>query len=137
MKLFKKLATLGLALTFTLGFGAFAACGGNEGNDDNSSSEFVIPENVYVFKVVDQNGDAVEGVVVQLCKATCEFTDKTNADGLTIYAGTEAEGATDYDIHVFSGNPMLGESSEAIAHTGAEKTPTTFSKTEIVLTITK
>ena len=135
MKKFKKLATLGLALMFTCGFGAFAAsCGGDE-TSDNSSSEFVIPENVYVFKVVDQNGDPVEGVVVQLCKSTCEFTDKTNADGLTIYAGTAEEKATDYDIHVYTGNPMAGESSELIPHTGAEKTPTAFSKTEIVLTI--
>lgn len=137
MKKLKKLATLGLALMFTLGFGAFAACGGDDSTADNSSSEFVIPENVYVFKVVDQNNNPVEGVVVQLCKATCEFTEKTNADGLTIYAGTETEGATDYDIHVFTGNPMKGETSNALTHTGATKTPTSFSKTEIVLTINR
>ncbi|MBE7077831.1 MAG: hypothetical protein E7377_03900 [Clostridiales bacterium] len=136
MKKLKKLATLGLALMFTLGFGAFAACGGDDSTADNSSSEFVIPENVYVFKVVDQNSNPVEGVVVQLCKSMCEFTEKTNVDGLTIYAGAE-EGATDYDIHVFSGKPGEDEGATQLAHTGATKTPTSFSKTEIVLTINR
>lgn len=136
MKKLKKLATLGLALMFTLGFGAFAACGGDDSTADNSSSEFVIPENVYVFKVVDQNSNPVEGVCLQVCTSACYFTEKSNSNGLIIYEGDE--GATEYSIKVYTGNPMeIGAEATVIPHTGATKTPTSFSKTEIVLTINR
>ena len=143
MKKIRKLAILATSLVLALSFGAFAACNDDSDNSDNSSSsntESSIVDGVdpmtqpgFKFKVVDQDGNPVEGVVIQLCITTCTFSEKTNADGLVAYTGTEGEG--EYDIHVFSGNPMIEQGASQLSHEGATKTPATYSDDVITLTI--
>ncbi len=71
MKIFKKLLTVLMACMLCLG--VFTACGGDKD-----------PENAYVICVVDESGNAIEGVSVGIC----------TADGLNCYGPytTDAKG---------------------------------------------
>ena len=136
MKKIKKFATFCLAAFFTFGVATLAAsC--KKDNDDKSSSASSIdlnaPATAYRFKVVDTNGAPVAGVVIQLCKATCVFSEPTDANGEVFFAGDS--GATDYDIHVFTADPNIGTGGTQLSHTGAEKTPNSYNHDVITLTI--
>ena len=136
MKKFKKFATFCLAALFTFGVATLAASCGKDKDDTNSSTSSIdlnAPATAYRFKVVDTNGAPVEGVVVQLCKSTCVFSEPTDANGEVFFAGDT--GATDYDIHVFTADPNLGTGGTQLSHTGAEKTPTAYSHDVITLTV--
>ena len=132
MKTMKKLATVCMALMLAFGVGAFAACD-KDNSSDSSPVENPMEQTGYKFKVVDQNGNPVEGVVIQLCLNTCECSEKTDANGLVAYEGADGEAV--YEIHVCSDNPMFG--GTIYEHTGATHTPATYNDDAIVLTINK
>lgn len=64
----------------------------NETEDAESQKE-EIPEGkaVYTVKVVDESGNPVKDVMVQMCLTTCVF-GQTNADGVATFTLDEAEG---------------------------------------------
>ena len=67
MKLFKKLATLSMAVLMAFGVSAFVAC---DGGDDSASTSVETPANTtcYEFVVVNADGTKVgEGYQVQVC----------------------------------------------------------------------
>ncbi len=66
MKVFKKLATLSMAVLMAFGVGAFAACNG--GTDSSTASETEKTYTCYEFVVVNADGTKVgEGYQVQVC----------------------------------------------------------------------
>ena len=60
---------------------------GNSEADSESESEEGV---VYTIKVVDESGNPVSGVMVQLCKDSC-VPKVTNSDGLAEYPVDEVE----------------------------------------------
>ena len=135
MKFFKKMAIACLTLTMLAGLASFAACGGDNNNaNGNNSSESSTPAEAeaYKFKIVKADGTPAVGYVVELCITECTFSSPADANGEISYAGTEGEG--EYEIHVFTGNPMLGEAT-SVEFTGATKTPAKYSNDVIVLTL--
>lgn len=134
MKFFKKMAIACLTLTMFAGLASFAACGGNTDNSSNSSNESSTPAEAeaYKFKIVKADGTPAVGYVVKLCITTCTFSSPADENGEISYAGTEGEG--EYEIHVFTGNPMLGEAT-SVEFTGATKTPAKYSNDVITLTL--
>ncbi|MBQ2769154.1 MAG: hypothetical protein IJF44_04190 [Clostridia bacterium] len=132
MKVFKKLAGLCLALTLCSGICAFAACGESEPADDSTPhSSTPVAKEGYKFKIVDKDGNPVQGYKVQLCINTCTFSEATDANGEVTYGGDEGEGA--YEIHVFTAHPNDGGVS--VAFEGPTTTPTAYSENVIVLTL--
>ena len=132
MKVFKKLAGLCLALTLCSGICAFAACGETEPADDSTPhSSTPVTQTGYKFKIVDKDGNPVQGYKVQLCINICTFSEDTDANGEVTYGGTEGEG--EYEIHVFTAHPSNGGVS--VNFEGATKTPATYSDDVIVLTL--
>ena len=143
MKKTKKIAIFCLAALFTIGASSLAvACGKDDKKDNGNSSvtssiDLNTPATAYRFKIVDQNGAPVAGYVVQLCKSTCLFSQPTDANGEVSFGGDATEGATDYDIHVFTADPTLGNGGEQVTYTGTQKTPAAYSHDIIVLVIQK
>ena len=130
MKLIKKLATLGMALTLALGAGALVAC--NDAPEassplDNSSVVTPVKKEGFKFKLVDKDGNPVAGYRVQICISGCTMSDPTDANGEVTVVGAEGENA--YDIHVVDG------SFQEVEFEGATKTPATYSDDVIVLTL--
>ncbi len=112
-KFFKILTTLLVVIALVACIGVFAACNDNtDTNPDNNGTTNnggnngeTEGEYTYKFTVVDANGNAVEGVRVQLCKgeSLCKQPRPTNADGVVkFYADEEMNNvpADVYDIHV-------------------------------------
>lgn len=106
MKLFKKLASLCLAIGLTLGLGAFAACGdGNNSSSSSSSSSSSAPAEAtgYKFTVKYADGTAAVGMQIQICKGTdiCLAPVATDANGVAeVTTGTFGEYA--YEIHILN-----------------------------------
>ena len=106
MKTFKKLATLSMALLFTLGLGALAAC---EVEDTASSSpaasESAKAENCYVFTVLGADGNKVsgEGYTINLCTADNAMCHAQVAvvDGVCIYDVATITAPTELVVHVY------------------------------------
>lgn len=102
----KRLIALLLSLCLVLCLGA---CGGNEDitPSDEPSTEGSQPEDstgsteqsgpVYKVTVVDDEGNPLEGVMVQLCKDMC-FPAVTNAEGVAEFSQPE----DDYHVSVAS-----------------------------------
>ncbi len=119
MKLWKKLAVLGMALTMCFGVGAaLSAC--DKGAGDSASEATV---KGYDFKVVMKNGDPAVGYQIQLCIAggtTCLNPVNVGTDGTLFY---EADTTKSYEVHVMKDNKQL-EKTEYVAsvipanHTG-------------------
>ena len=66
MKVFKRLATLSMAVLMALGVGAFVGC---KKNNNDSTSETQKTYTCYEFVVVNADGTKVgEGYSVQVCK---------------------------------------------------------------------
>ncbi len=107
----KKLFVLLLALGMLV---SLCACGGNESTTNESSIDITtddpasdtseessteenstssVPEETAAFTVtvVDQDGNPVEGVFVQICKDTCVF-NTTNANGVTTFKNEITDG---------------------------------------------
>ena len=124
MKLFKKLATLTMALGFCFGAGAtVAACGGNEQTTSAIAYEFII---------LNADGSAAEGVNVQLCvlgnAATCYMPIAADAHGKVIYTPAGFPGKGEYEIHLLS-----ADYSTSLEFDGPVSTPTIYST--IILTL--
>lgn len=64
----------------------------------NVESEESKIENIFSVMIVDQNGDAVEGVMIQLCKDTC-IPAKSNTEG---FANFPVEITDGYKLAVLS-----------------------------------
>lgn len=104
MKLFKKLATLSMALLFTLGLGAFAACEVEDTASDSTASDSVKAENCYVITVLDAAGNKVSGTgyKINLCTAdntTCHALVDV-VDGVCVYDVATITAPTALVIHV-------------------------------------
>ena len=99
MKNFKIFLCMMLVACFVL---AFAACGGEktEGNtddtgakdettvpvetEDTDETEEVVEDEGFKVTVTDEDGNAVAGVVLQVCKDTC-VPSVTDADGIALF----------------------------------------------------
>ncbi len=90
MKLFKKLATLGMALALCLGIGAVAACGDKKDDADKG----------YTFKVLNADGTPALGYSVQLCKTdgSCIEFVAIDEDGVIFYKLEDT--SIDYAVHI-------------------------------------
>ncbi len=106
MKLFKKLAVVGMALTLCLGAGAaLTAC--DKGESSEAASEATVKG--YDFKVLMKNGDPAVGYQIQLCIAggtTCLNPVNVGADGTLFY---EADTTKSYEVHVMKDNKQLAK----------------------------
>lgn len=129
MKTFKKLATLSMALMFTLGLGALTACKGDDTStsstptsssvtDSNSETSENKTYNNYEFIVLDKDGNKVgEGYNVQLCVVNPDgslgacLTPIAVVNGVCKYTPVTAPGI--YEVHLMEGyNPI--EAKETI-----------------------
>ena len=117
MKLFKKLATLSMAVLMAFGVSAFVACDGG----DSSSVETPANTTCYEFVVVNADGTKVgEGYKVQLCivnengeTGSClKPLDVTN--GVCVYniANITAPGV--YEAHVLDAQSTTVELKETV-----------------------
>lgn len=89
----KKLLALLLAICMVL---CLCACGAdkngptgndpinNQTQDDTDTSSVEETSSKFTVKVVDQNGDPVSNVMVQICQETC-LPKPTDANGVAIY----------------------------------------------------
>ena len=111
MKVFKKMASVMLALTLCLGLFGLVAC--NKGDDKATG---------YSFRVVDAENAPVVGATVQICSDMC-LDQITDEKGEVFF---EKCGELAWEIHVYvGGNTMEFE--------GSNTTPTTYNSEIIVL----
>lgn len=115
----KKILLVVLALCLTIGL---CACGGNEPAEQPTPSTTesttttttaaptapAVPtpgegQVLYTVKIVDANGNPVEGAYAQLCLETCVF-QPTNAEGIAYFCLPEA----DYKVTII-GDTAAGE----------------------------
>lgn len=136
MKLFKKIATLALALTLCAGIGAFAAACDNTGENSNSvTSEVPSEDGAYKFKIVNKDGSAATGYSIQLCSykadgvtlESCYQPVAADENGLVSYDC--APSAAVYEIHV------LDALNNSVEFTGETKTPAAYNTEAIVITL--
>ncbi len=125
MKLFKKLAILGMALTLAIGTGAaLTACGGDgDGTSTSSSAQTT----TYTFKVLNADDTPAVGYQVQLCitDGSCIAGIPVETDGTCEY---EVDGSVSYSIHVWT----LDNSTE-MEFTGLKTIPANYTGGEISL----
>lgn len=127
MKVFKKLAGLCLALTLCSGICAFAACGESDPADSTPTQSTPVVKEGYKFKIVDKDGNPVQGYYVQLCDDIgCKTSSATDANGEVVFAPSSGAGV--YDIHVFTGSAQPN-------HNGLTQTPAEYNSDVIVLTL--
>lgn len=129
MKKFKKLATLGLALMLSFGFGAMASsCFGDGSESSSSTSEASKTYTAYEFVVKNADGSAATGYV-QLCIGTntCYNPVAVDAEGKVTYNPDSFPGAGVYDIH------FLNASYAQVSFDGPSQTAATYG--EYVLTL--
>ncbi len=135
MKLLKKLATLGMALTLCLGVGAaLTACDKEEPATANTSSSEEKEESVLKFKIVDKNGAPLAGYKIQLCIAggtSCLTpSDLSDAEGNVEYKNAQLDLTKSYDVH------LLDENNTEIAATDfVTKSPVTPADYNSVITV--
>ncbi len=112
MKLFKKLATLCLALTLCVGVGVAMTSCGDETNGDNEQVQVI--KDGYTFKVVNADGSAAKNYMIQLCnEGGCVGgpTTVTNDNGVT----SVKTAAGVYEIHVMNMSDSSSPSFDAKA----------------------
>jgi len=135
MKNFKKVLALLLALSMVF---CFCACGGNTDDTTTNTTESTTNENptestteekaAFTVKVVDEGGNAVSGVMLQVCKDACvpartddkgiatfnlEITDGYKLSVMTCPAGYEYTG--DAEIYLESGITEFTLTLKAVA----------------------
>lgn len=87
-----------------------ASCGGNKGDDKDSSSK--IPENpgnVYRVIAVDESAAPVQGVTVQFCSDQLCIMGETGEDGIAVFEDRE-EGS--YTVHIYAVPEGFAEDTE-------------------------
>ncbi len=106
MKVFKKLATLSMAVLMAFGVSAFVGCNGGE---DSSSTSVETPANTdcYEFVVVNADGTKVgEGYQVQVCKVNEDgsvgscLRPIAVTNGVCVYNDTSIKVPGVYEAHV-------------------------------------
>lgn len=126
MKIFKRLATVLMALTLCFGFaGALTACD-DEGGAGSSSEQPA--NNAYVFTVVDKDGAPVKDAIIQLCipNGSCLMAmPTTDANGKATF---EAPEAAVYDIHVWAAGM-----TQEYTLTGVTQTPATYGAVTVTI----
>lgn len=142
MKLTKRLLALVLGLTMLL---CLAACGGQTETStptessaesvadvssnavENESSETSVPaSSKFSVSVVDQDGNPVSGVYVQICKESCVFA-MSDENGVAVF---EAEITDGYKLSVLS-------LPEGYTYEGEAEIHLEYGATEYTLTLTK
>ena len=152
MNKFKKLATLCMALMLSVGVSVFAACNNSASSSEDVSSdvesvevssevesegeEEAEPTDCYKLIIVDEEGNPIPNVQIQLCEAenpsVCFMPIKANADGICYYgngmmtiANMELSGfsAGAWEIHVLDAGYTLDRTV----------TPTTYGEVSVVL----
>ena len=128
MKIFKKLATLSMALTFVLGLGALTACNGDDSSSapaSSSASASVSSEEnknytCYEFIVLDKDGNKVgDGYNVQLCMVNANgslgscLMPIAVVNGVCEYTFIKTPGI--YEVHIVTGSQDEGYSDEGIS----------------------
>lgn len=101
MKNLKKLLTLTMILCLILGL---CACGNNAAGETTGSTQEPSTDGqnipnvsvddgkaAYTVKVIDENGDPLSGVMVQICKDTC-LPGSTNDEGVATFNVLEEDG---------------------------------------------
>ena len=92
MKVFKKLATLSMAVLMAFGVSAFVACNG--GTDSSTASETEKTYTCYEFVVVNADGTKVgEGYQVQVC-----IVDENGETGICLRPIAVVDGICVYNI---------------------------------------
>ena len=110
MKVFKKVATLTMALLFACGLGAFAACdnsGDSITSDVSTTSEASKEYTAYEFVVLNADGTkAADGYQVQLCNVNADgslgscLQPIAIANGVCVYTNVTEKGV--YEAHVLN-----------------------------------
>ena len=145
MNKFKKLATLCMALALSVGMSIFVACNnGTESSADTSVESSVSssvetssedneqePTDCYKFIVVDEQGNPMANVGIQLCLADnsiCYMPVMTNEDGICYYGAETIKnfpGAGEYVVHIVP--EVKGYTIDEII------TPTAFGEVTVVM----
>lgn len=131
MKNLKKVLVLLLALSMMFCFGA---CGGNNDDDSTTTTESTTNENPtesttetkagFTVKVVDEGGNAVSGVMVQVCKDAC------------VPARTDDKGVATFNLQITDGYKLSVLSCpEGYEYTGDAEIYLESGITEYTLTI--
>lgn len=124
MKIFKKLATLSMALTFVLGLGALTACNGDDSSSapaSSSASASVSSEEnknytCYEFIVLDKDGNKVgDGYQIYLCTAddTNCFSPIPVTNGVCAYNEAKITAPGEFVVHAMK-NYQVVELKEAV-----------------------
>ncbi len=121
MKLFKKLAILGMALSLCFGAGAALTACGDE--SDSSSQEQTTS---YSFKLLNADDTPAVGYKIQLCKTdgSCLAFKAVGADGKVSYPVNPTEA---YEVHV------LNENDEQVEFVGTKTLAANYDGGEISL----
>lgn len=126
MKLFKKLATLSMALLLACGMSALAACEGDGDSVTDSTPASVTSEEqkeytCYEFVVLDANGNKVgDGYQVQLCivDANGELGSCLQpiavVNGVCVYNAANITAPAIYEAHVLDAAFATVETTEAV-----------------------
>lgn len=126
MKLFKKLATLSMALLLVCGMSAFAACNGGSDSIADSTPASVASEEqkeytCYEFVVLDANGNKVDdGYQVQLCIVKEDGTVGSClmpiavVNGVCVYNEASITAPAIYEAHVLNASYAPQETKEVV-----------------------
>ncbi len=152
MKKLKKLAIFCTALMLSLGMSAFAACNNTASSESESSasvessvpaseseenSEEAEPTDCYKFIVVDEAGNPVANIGIQLCTADntmCYMPVATNADGICYYGNGIASSVPNQTITDFVEGAYVVHLYDADGYSIDEiVTPATFSEVTVVV----
>lgn len=122
MKVFKKLATLSMAVLMAFGVSAFVACNG--GTDSSSASEAEKTYTCYEFVVVNADGTKVgEGYQVQVCivdengEVGACLRPLAVENGVCVYNITNITEPGVYEAHVLYTNEEGDNTSVALQET--------------------
>ena len=139
MKIFKKLATLALALTLCAGIGAFAACDNTSGSSNSSSSSSNVETGAYLFKVLKADGSAATGYLFGLCslkddgsKNLCYGTVTVDETGMVSYSADNVMGFPGEGKYA----PQITDADfNEIAYEMSSPVPTSYNTEPIVITL--
>ena len=121
MKVFKKLATLAMALTMALGVSAFAACNTGDVSESLVSEAQQTYYTCYQFVVVNADGTKVsDGYQVQVCKVNDDgsvgscLRPIAVVDGVCVYNISNITQPGVYEAHVLDTDSNTVELKETV-----------------------